>query len=475
MSTETRFQQVSIKRLFGKWDYDIHIEDRFLIIHGKNGIGKTKVLEIIKATSELILDQLVYLPFEEVSIKYSDDLCLTVVRQENDLMKTADGLELRPLKIKLSKPGKDPLKTSSNMHERVYSVAETGHWRHIDGSLWEDVRDGEIREFERITEGPLTRRRPYSKRLEKLLEEEGIISLELRSSFDDPRILQNIKDELKDREVYIIKTQRLHYIDASRSRPVKFSPRNSSLSQMEIVQQSHTIRDRILEAQKQSSNLTQELDRKFPGRILDIQVRVNAGNNEEVLRKKIAEQNTKRNQLAEVMSVKEDISVLDSDVLKSGTEWEPWQRNVISLYLEDTEKKLAVFDSILDRITLLGELLKDKLFDKKIKITEEEGIEIWDQSIENRKIPLTSLSSGEQHEIILYTDLLFNVKENSLVLIDEPEISLHVAWQEKFVKDVKHIADLANFNFIIATHSPDIVSGYRKHMIRLDGPKGTVR
>ena len=37
---------------------------------------------------------------------------------------------------------------------------------------------------------------------------------------------------------------------------------------------------------------------------------------------------------------------------------------------------------------------------------------------------LVRLSSGEQHELVLAYDLLFKVKEKSLVLIDEPELSL---------------------------------------------------
>ena len=44
------------------------------------------------------------------------------------------------------------------------------------------------------------------------------------------------------------------------------------------------------------------------------------------------------------------------------------------------------------------------------------------------------------------------------MLIDEPELSLHVAWQLQFIKDIKEIARAREIQIVIATHSPEIVS-----------------
>ncbi len=45
------------------------------------------------------------------------------------------------------------------------------------------------------------------------------------------------------------------------------------------------------------------------------------------------------------------------------------------------------------------------------------------------------------------------------MLLDEPEISLHIAWQNNFLKDIKCIVDLNdNLQIILATHSPHILS-----------------
>lgn len=69
------------------------------------------------------------------------------------------------------------------------------------------------------------------------------------------------------------------------------------------------------------------------------------------------------------------------------------------------------------------------------------------------------LSSGEQNLIILYFFLLFKAKKGMCVCLDEPEISMHVAWQETMLKDLKNIAKAFGIQLIIATHSIDFING----------------
>lgn len=75
----------------------------------------------------------------------------------------------------------------------------------------------------------------------------------------------------------------------------------------------------------------------------------------------------------------------------------------------------------------------------------------------DKPIPPASLSFGEEKLICLMYELLFAAYNNSLILIDTPETSLHVSWQKDWLSDVKAIASLKNLDLIIATHSPDII------------------
>ena len=71
--------------------------------------------------------------------------------------------------------------------------------------------------------------------------------------------------------------------------------------------------------------------------------------------------------------------------------------------------------------------------------------------------PVTSLSSGEAQIFVILTHLAFNpsAQEANVFIIDEPELSLHVQWQELFVESVQSANP--NVQYIMATHAPSII------------------
>ncbi|MCS6101189.1 AAA family ATPase [Shewanella baltica] len=89
----------------------------------------------------------------------------------------------------------------------------------------------------------------------------------------------------------------------------------------------------------------------------------------------------------------------------------------------------------------------------------------YTQYIENLDISNLSLtglskrSSGEQCLFLLFLGIISSIEDNSLICIDEPEISLHPQWQERFVDILQDsFSSYQGCHFIIATHSPLIVS-----------------
>lgn len=74
-------------------------------------------------------------------------------------------------------------------------------------------------------------------------------------------------------------------------------------------------------------------------------------------------------------------------------------------------------------------------------------------------IDLPEVSSGEYHFIASMIGLTASIRQNSLILIDEPEISLHPNWQMKFMDFInKAFSDFHSCHFIIATHSHFLIS-----------------
>ncbi len=121
------------------------------------------------------------------------------------------------------------------------------------------------------------------------------------------------------------------------------------------------------------------------------------------------------------------------------------------------------------RLTTLVDLLNGHFSFKRVYSDAETGLIFL--SNDGTLIPVASLSSGEQHQLVLFSKLLFDIPQKSLVLIDEPELSLHVTWQHEFLNDLKRVIDLCDFDVLIATHSPQIVHDKYDWMVDLQNPE----
>lgn len=87
-------------------------------------------------------------------------------------------------------------------------------------------------------------------------------------------------------------------------------------------------------------------------------------------------------------------------------------------------------------------------------------------------------SSGEANILSTLLSLIPLLKNDSLILIDEPEISLHPQWQSKYVDLLNKILDsVTGCHIIIASHSPFLASNLKPNnssVISLRNRKGTI-
>lgn len=65
------------------------------------------------------------------------------------------------------------------------------------------------------------------------------------------------------------------------------------------------------------------------------------------------------------------------------------------------------------------------------------------------------LSSGEKQILIILTTVLVQNRRPSVMIMDEPEISLHFEWQKRLFEDILQLNP--NLQLIVATHSPALV------------------
>jgi predicted ATPase len=66
-----------------------------------------------------------------------------------------------------------------------------------------------------------------------------------------------------------------------------------------------------------------------------------------------------------------------------------------------------------------------------------------------------SLSMGEKNLLSLLLLVFLNRQKEVLFLLDEPDLSMHISWQKRFIKTIAHLSPKSKF--IISTHSPAMI------------------
>ena len=85
--------------------------------------------------------------------------------------------------------------------------------------------------------------------------------------------------------------------------------------------------------------------------------------------------------------------------------------------------------------------------------------------IGNENFPLIELSTGEISLLLRLFNIANQIKLNSIVLIDEPELHLHPNWCINYISKLKQLFNKYDSHFIIATHSPLLVANLNKEDI----------
>ncbi|TKD01320.1 AAA family ATPase [Polyangium fumosum] len=404
MTTSPRVRRIKVKGLFGIFDHEIplNMAERITILHGPNGYGKTKILEMVDALLDGPLDELTSVPFESFAVEFeaggilevvhtchSDGLYegltdlagLVVTYQRSPAMKpeVMEGADLLP---KLPFGDLDDLraKASRQVHE------------------WIGERCGETRTLSIVTQRLLQEHRPSR-------FEQQIV----------PAVLGH-----SDAVVQLIQVKLAAYA-------------------------AHA----------------QVLDSTFLDRLFQPQQVLSVGE-AEVRLQHLEEKRARLIRLGVLEPEREAPRKLPP--------LEESKRDVLTVYLDHTESKLEVLEDLARRIDLLTAAINRRFAYKRMSISREDGF-VFHSLFDGSIIPLESLSSGEQHELVLLSTLLFHVSPGVLVLIDEPEISLHLAWQSEFLDDLLEMVKLGGFDVLVATHSPAIINDRWDLTVELKGPE----
>lgn len=432
MSKTIKIEEIYISKLYGIYNHKVSLrKDGVTIIHGANGVGKTAVLKCLTYLFEWDIEALSSIPFRTIHIGLTGDVKISISRQSSG--KPSDANERAhlssPLEISFFKSGSSHVETISSMDPELLSVAKamaaTRPWlKEMRQGLWFDETNGEPVDVWDLTQkflAPKSRKR------------------KTRSAF-----FEKIR---RDLSVKLIDTYRLATRGSEKSKLTVDLCAADMIGQIELVSAEY-------------AKTSQTLDQSFPHRLI-------AGDHEFLPAREVSERLKNLEAYQNWLSAMGLLAAIEGPSLPSDVNsLSSGKIETMSLFVQDSESKLSVFGHLAEKCFVLSDLLKKKLTHKRVIINKENGLSAISDS--GGEIPLSSLSSGEQHEIVLMYELLFKTAPNSLLLIDEPEISLHVKWQKSFIQDLKRIRDIVGFDALIATHSPFIVGDFYELMESLD-------
>jgi predicted ATP-dependent endonuclease of OLD family len=421
-----KLTRISIKGLFGRFNHVVKLfnDDRITIIHGPNGCGKTTLLHLVQMLFNLQLDELLDVYYSSITLDFDDGAVLAVAREINDPQSDLQRPSRRKsLVFSLSGNKTEGWKYSrkaspfiERLERTVRRTAPT--WERIANNLWRDSRDGEIISTSELTERVHVSPAPQS-RHDQVPEWLSLI--------------------LKGLQIHIIQTQRL--LRASEGEEHR-------LHRPTVLEYSDDIIRQITQVLAQSFGHAQSLDRSFPTRVLNQATLTDIST--EQIRSRYQDQQEKRKRLstAGLITSQMELDLPSRDLGHT-------ELRLLWTYLDDVDQKLSIFNDLLLKIEAMKDMLNSRFLYKSFQIDRQRGFVF--KTDRDSPIPLEALSSGEQHELVLAYELLFRVKKGSLILIDEPELSLHVTWQHRFLEDLDRISKLVGLDFLVATHSPQII------------------
>ncbi|EHJ46353.1 putative excinuclease ATPase subunit [Solidesulfovibrio carbinoliphilus subsp. oakridgensis] len=456
--TPRHLLKFEVSKLFNVFDHSIlfNQESGITIITAPNGYGKTAILRLINA---FFLNQwkiLFNITYEKMTLYFDEDFRISVQHKKDDkkerllfILKEKD----KEQKYTIALGGIDPRQFPLHLVDQIIPNLDR-----IASLAWRDLTDNKRLTFAEVME----------KYGHVLIKEAGRYEIHAKEFVDMQSRDEKIPDWLVSATSSInckfIETQRL--LDFTSPRIDQRHTRKAAQAISVVENQANHLKFAIQEKLAEFTNKSQELDRSFPHRVI-----------KQASSKSILDSNLQGHidSLEDTRSKLVSVGILDPTEGYTPISMENADqstRSVLKVYVEDNVAKLSVFDSLYKKVSIFLEILNEKFASKRppgakklIRCNKDSGLVV--ETDDGKVVELSELSSGEQHEIVLFYDIVFKMDQHTFLLIDEPELSLHVNWQKKFVPDLLKIISSNKMRVLLATHSPQIVHDRRDLRVSL--------
>lgn len=400
--------KIVFQKLFGIFDYQIEFkEGGVTIITGPNGFGKSTILKSIDAFYSLDVMFFSRLDYEKIEFFSNiDGKPISIEKKDQEVIINGFVINVNELQDQIIRRFRRP------------------YYYRIDESTWIDRRTDEI-----VTNNDIIQSYIQNSYIDEEIEIQNTEFLKLREK------AKNYSGETK-----FIREQRL------------LRERNQGRNEIQTV----NVIDELPEQFKKKINMVSsiysseanKLDSSYPNRLFETK----KGITKEEYTNCLKYMNEKFEKLNKY-------NISDIKILGKQVKFLEEHSKALKVYFSDFEKKYKVFEELIEQLELFTEIINSRLKFKDIKISRDKGIVVF-KSNTDEQLRLDQLSSGEKQEIILFYELIFESDKNIHLLIDEPEISLHIEWQLRFMDDLLRIAEKKKFKVTVATHSPQIISNH---------------
>ena len=405
---------IEFKKLFGRFDYKVKLNnDGLTILTGPNGYGKSTILRSIEAIGNGITGIVYFfsLDFKKITFWFERRKKVVIEKRTDELI-----INNYSIKKEVFRDAVDSI-----FERRPYMVR-------IDEDTWRDRRNGARLSTEQYVMNYIKdRKRDYS-----LVFPDEII-----------QIINDMRGLIGD--IYFIEEQRLIRTNKNKA----YDQETVNI----IDELPNKFKVLISSVQQNYSAISSELDSTYPNRLFENE----EGITKDEYQTKMLEMKSKFDKM-----IKYDLSALQTT---ANFVFKEEHAKALKIYFDDFDEKYSVYEELINKMELYTDIINARLSFKEIKISPKNGIYILDEN--NKQLELRQLSSGEKQEIVLFYELIFGSHDNELLMIDEPEISLHIAWQKRFMNDLIKIIEYKHINAIVATHSPQIINHHWDKQIDL--------
>ena len=440
-------KRIEIQGLFDRFNYILNLNRKINIITAPNGFGKTTILRIIRDILEDKLFDLSKIVLKTITLVNDSDFLLKIEKSNSDLIINGETV-IVPNSIK---------KVSENRFRLEYKGDGENQYR---GDLYVNLN-------------------------------EDMVSVDLGDEllnilFEDTLILGDVKLKgginntkyVKDLALFYSGVGNAYFLESDRLFDKSFFNKTYTRFRGEIIETESinidyidTIPAKIIEKMNEFTNRYAIKSAVFDSEFLSkLSAEIKKEQNPSY---KKEDYNLAFSRITEKMEVLNKYGLLkdsDSSRIKKGAFDENYSL-VFKIFAQDYQRKIAIFQPLIDKLILFEQLVNQKLLYKKIVLDKTNGLSIiLDNS--NKSIAPKDLSSGEKEIVVMYFNLIFEsnpMRSCSIYLVDEPEISLHVEWQHRIIDDLQKILSIDDNKkqIIICTHSPQVIGEHWKDVIEL--------